>query len=60
MPWAFADPSNLAVMTTRQVVNEGKFINFVSHDEDDGGWQFHHATSSASLHPSYGSWAWQR
>jgi len=38
--WPFDDPPNLAVVTTRQVTEHGVAILFVSHDEDDGGWQF--------------------
>lgn len=38
--WPFDDPPNVAVVTTREVT-EGKVpILFVSHDEEDGGWQF--------------------
>ena len=38
--WPFDDPPNLAVITTRQVTELGIPILFVSHDADDGGWQF--------------------
>ena len=38
--WPFEDPENTAVFTTRQVL-EGAPIVRVSHDEDDGAWQFH-------------------
>jgi len=34
-----ADP-NLGVYTTRQVIKEGKPILWVSHDKEDGDWQF--------------------
>lgn len=40
--WKFTDVENTAVFTTRQVVNQGMPILYVSHDEDDGAWQFHH------------------
>jgi hypothetical protein len=39
--WPFQDPQNVAVFTTKQVVKEGKPILFVTHDADDGAWQFH-------------------
>jgi hypothetical protein len=39
--WPFEDPPNVAVITTREVMHGGAWIAFVSHDEDDGGWQFH-------------------
>jgi hypothetical protein len=38
--WRFAKPENLAVITTRQIVSEGQPILHVTHDSDDGGWQF--------------------
>jgi hypothetical protein len=38
--WPFADPKNTAVISTKQVIFEGQDICFVSHDADDGSWQF--------------------
>ncbi len=39
-PWPFGDePRNVAVFTTRQVL-EGRPVVRVSHDADDGAWQF--------------------
>ena len=38
--WPFEEPRNLAVITTKRIVREGWPILLVSHDEDDGGWQF--------------------
>ena len=38
--WPFADPMNVASITTRQVLKENCPIRIVSHDEDDGCWQF--------------------
>jgi len=38
--WRFSDPPNVAVITTRKVINGDGWIAFVSHDEDDGGWHF--------------------
>jgi hypothetical protein len=38
--WPFDDPSNLAVITARQVTEDNAPILLVSHDEEDGGWQF--------------------
>ena len=37
--WPFAAPPNTASITTRQVL-EGAPILLVTHDADDGGWQF--------------------
>src|ERR1019366_4545177 len=39
--WPFDQPRNCAVLTTSQVVNDGKGITHVYHDIDDHGWQFH-------------------
>ena len=39
--WRFADPRRVAVVTTRAIVVEKRPILRVSHDDDDGGWQFH-------------------
>lgn len=40
--WKLSDVKNIAVFTTKQVVNKEMPIVYVSHDEDDGAWQFHH------------------
>ena len=39
-PWPFTDPPNVATVTMRQVVHGGAPVLLVSHDADDGGWQF--------------------
>ncbi len=39
--WPFADPKNVAAVTTASIVDGKSPILYVSHDEDDGGWQFH-------------------
>ncbi len=36
--WPFADSTNTATITTRQVLHEGDTVLFVSHDSD-GTWQ---------------------
>lgn len=38
--WPFADPPNLAVFTVKQILHGGKPVLYVTHDADDGGWQF--------------------
>jgi hypothetical protein len=38
--WPFDEAPNLAVISTRQVMERGAPILFVSHDEEDEGWQF--------------------
>jgi hypothetical protein len=39
--WPFSDPQNIAVLTTGKVVFENYPILQVSHDAEDGTWQFH-------------------
>jgi hypothetical protein len=41
--WPFEDSPQVAVFTSRQVL-EGAAILRVTHDEDDGAWQFHTGT----------------
>lgn len=41
MEWPFKDPQNVAVFTSKNIVKKANWIQFVSHDEDDGAWQFH-------------------
>ena len=38
--WPFDDPPNVATITTRPVMDGSSWIALVSHDEDDGSWQF--------------------
>ncbi|HTM55098.1 MAG TPA: hypothetical protein VL175_13775 [Pirellulales bacterium] len=46
MEWPFADPPNTAVFTTIGVVDRQEWIYLVTHDAEDGAWQFHHARDS--------------
>jgi hypothetical protein len=39
--WPFKDAKNVMVMTTKKVMKENRTIVYVSHDADDGMWQFH-------------------
>ncbi|HWX67834.1 MAG TPA: hypothetical protein VNZ27_15560 [Rhodanobacter sp.] len=39
--WPFSDQPNLAVVANRKIIVEQAWIAYVSHDLDDGGWQFH-------------------
>ena len=43
--WPFADPPNVAVITTRQIVPGGGPILYVYHNAEDGAWQFHGAAA---------------
>ena len=38
--WQFEQPENVAVITLRQIVDGEEPILHVTHDSDDGGWQF--------------------
>lgn len=41
MSWPFDDPRSVAVFTSRFVIEEGHPIFYVTHDREDGAWQFH-------------------
>jgi hypothetical protein len=41
LDWKFQDPPNVAVITNKRIIKSQDWIAHVSHDEDDGGWQFH-------------------
>src|SRR3954464_15647273 len=41
MTWPFADPENVLVFTSRDIVQYGMWVHYVSHDAGDGAWQFH-------------------
>lgn len=40
-PWPFADPSNVATIVDRRILSGDAWIAYVSHDAEDGAWQFH-------------------
>lgn len=44
--WPFADPPNVAVFATSDVMDRNLPIVHVTHDEDDGAWQFHSANGA--------------
>ncbi|MDB6024426.1 MAG: hypothetical protein JWM68_649, partial [Verrucomicrobiales bacterium] len=46
--WPFADPKNVAVFTTTQVLRHNQPILHVSHDDEDGAWQFHTGAEQVS------------
>jgi hypothetical protein len=39
--WPFTDPPNVAVIVNRKIVQGHDWIAYVTHDADDGAWQFH-------------------
>jgi hypothetical protein len=38
--WPFSDPENAATITVRKIMSGETWIFYVSHDADDGCWQF--------------------
>lgn len=46
--WPFADPPNVAVFTSKEILAGHDWIYYVGHDEDDGAWQFHPRSGPAS------------
>jgi len=45
--WPFPDAPNTMVFTTRDIVEGNAGILFVTHDQDDGAWQFRTAPKAA-------------
>jgi len=41
MNWPFPDNPDVVVFTSKNVIENGDWIHYVSHDEEDGAWQFH-------------------
>ena len=39
--WPFPDSPNTAVIANKKIIHGHAWISFVTHDEDDGAWQFH-------------------
>lgn len=46
MSWPFADPPNVITYATVDVIDRGLPIVFVTHNEEDGAWQFHSANGA--------------
>ena len=44
--WPFEEPKDMPVFTTAEVIAGTDWIFFVTHDEEDGYWQFHGAGDS--------------
>ncbi|HET7577439.1 MAG TPA: hypothetical protein VFK19_12880 [Sphingomicrobium sp.] len=38
--WPFNDPPDFATITTRAIMHDDDWIALVSHDAEDGAWQF--------------------
>src|SRR5256885_148259 len=41
--WKFNDPPNVAVIANRKIAEKADWIAYVSHDAEDGAWQFHNS-----------------
>jgi hypothetical protein len=39
--WPFKDSPNVAVFTSKTILDGSEWVYYVSHDEEDGAWQFH-------------------
>lgn len=39
--WPFDDLPNSVAIVDKLILNYGNWISYVSHDSDDGAWQFH-------------------
>jgi len=39
--WPFSDAERTAVFTSKRVIDGSDWIHYVTHDADDGAWQFH-------------------
>jgi hypothetical protein len=51
--WKFADAPHTGVFTTKRVMRDEEPIVYVSHDLEDGAWQFHGASESSRESISY-------
>lgn len=49
LQWQFDDQPNTAVLANRKIFLSGEWIAYVSHDSDDGCWQFHTNQSEALI-----------
>ena len=38
--WPFLDPPNTAVTTNVRILDEEDWVHYVTHDAEDGAWQF--------------------
>jgi len=50
--WPFDQPPNCAVITVKAILAGELPILFVSHDEDDHGWQFLSGDPDSKIRPS--------
>ena len=48
-PWPFADPPNTAVITSVRILDDKDWVHYVTHDQEDGAWQFHPFSGPTSV-----------
>jgi hypothetical protein len=46
-PWPFEEPRNVAAFSSTHIFRDGRPILYVTHDEEDGAWQFHSGSPTA-------------
>jgi hypothetical protein len=51
--WKFSNPPHTGVFTTKSIMNDEEPIVYVSHDTEDGAWQFHGPSESTRESISY-------
>jgi hypothetical protein len=39
--WPYDDPKNVLIITTKGIIERVKIVKYISHDDEDGMWQFH-------------------
>jgi len=39
--WPFGDPPNVAVFTSKKIIERGDWSQRATHDAEDGAWRFH-------------------
>jgi hypothetical protein len=47
--WPFLDPPNTAVFTNLRILDGTNWVRYVTHDEEDGAWQFHPPNRKATM-----------
>jgi hypothetical protein len=47
--WPFLDPPNTAVITNVRILDGADWVQVVTHDEEDGAWQFLPSRGQASM-----------
>ena len=48
--WPFLDPPSTAVFTNVRILDGELWVQYVTHDDEDGAWQFHPPGGRADMH----------